>query len=76
MNQSDAVLLHIARGECLTGGDAADFELWIELYASLLGCDARAGAVSVAIQELIDRLEEDESYKRKYYAEIRKKSAT
>lgn len=70
--EASEIMLHIARCECLTGGDASDFALWIERYAELLGCDARAGAVSVAIEALIESHVESEGYKRKYHAMIAK----
>lgn len=42
---------YLRMGQCLTGGDPGDFELWIGRYAEMLGCQPRAGAVSVAIEE-------------------------
>jgi hypothetical protein len=47
----------IARGACLTEAAAEDLPLWVERYAEILGCDPRASAVAVAVEQLQERLQ-------------------
>ena len=53
MKDHEQILLHIARGEFLSGGKLEDFELWIGLFSEKLGCDPRPSAIAVAIDQLI-----------------------
>lgn len=46
----DEIIDVIYLSQCLTGGQAEDFELWIARYAEMLNCEPRAGAVAVAIE--------------------------
>lgn len=74
-NSSEQIMLHIARAAYLTGGNPDDFEIWISRFAELLGCDERAGAVAVAIESLIEKADQSDYFKRKYFGMVAKERA-